>query len=492
MSGGSPGRNNVSPATDVNLAFKPAKTVDVGKNLVWTERLGSLTYGSPVVAGGRVYIATNNGAEHRKQHKGDRGILLCFDESTGKLNWQLTRQKLEAGKANDYPEQGICSSPCVEDDRVYLVTNRAEVMCLDAKGFQDGRNDGVYQTETDKEELDADILWSIDMFTDLKVYPHFLATCSPVIQGDLVFVMTSNGVSENYDGIPSPEAPSILALNKHSGKVVWQNSIPSTASRAPAPYNTILDGQWSSPAVGEIDGRAQVYMAGGDGVLYALDAATGELIWWFDLNPKKSEWKLGGRGTRNGIVATPAFVDRSVVLSVGQDPQNGEGVGHIYRIDATKRGDISPELVDAQGKITANPNSGQIWHYGGNDTDGSITGEKNALLYRRTICTAAIHDGLVLCSDLSGFLHCLDFESGKRYWEYDTFAEVWGSPLIVDGRVLLGDADGELIVVKAGRELDENEVETIRFGSSIYTTPCVANDRLIIAENTRIYAFKIR
>jgi len=489
MWGGSPVRNMVNAATGIDLSFEPAEDATEGKNIIWTATLGSQTYGNPIVAEGKVFVGTNNGGEYREAHKGDRGCLVCFNEADGKFLWQLTREKLPQGRVNDWPEQGICSTPCVENGRLYVATNRCELMCIDIEGFHDGENDGPYKDETDSEELDADIIWSLDMIEDLGVFPHNLATSSPVIHGDLIYLLTSNGVDEAHLEVPSPRAPCFIAVNKNTGELVWENNSPTVDSKAPAPFNNILHGQWGSPAVGEVDGKMQVFMPGGDGVLYSFDALSGELVWWFDLNPKDSAWELGGRGTRNAIISTPVFVENSVLLAVGQDPEHGEGAGHLYRIDATKKGDLSPQVAEA-GAYVDNPNSGQIWHVGGVDEDGSVTGEKNGLLFRRTISTVAVSDGLVYAPDLSGFLHCIDFKTGEKKWVFDTFAAVWGSPMVVDGRVLMGDEDGEMVILKAGPVLEELETKT--FNSSIYSTPTIANGRMFVSDRSRLYAIKVQ
>ena len=482
MWGGTPHRNMVSSMTGADLSFKAATDPANGKNILWTATLGSQTYGNPVVANGKVFVGTNNGGEYREKHKGDRGCLLCFNEADGRFLWQLTREKLPQGRVNDWPEQGICSTPCVEDGKLYVATNRCELMCIDIEGFHDGENDGPYKDEVDAEELDADIIWSLDMIEDLGVFPHNLATSSPVIHGDLVLLLTSNGVDEAHLEVPSPRAPCFIAVNTQTGELVWEDSSPGLDSKAPEPFNNILHGQWGSPALGEVNGKVQVFMPGGDGILYAFDPTNGEMIWWFDLNPKDSAWELGGRGTRNNIISTPVFAENSVVLAVGQDPEHGEGVGHLYRIDATKTGDISPQIADGDG-WKDNPNSGQIWHVGG-------VNEKKELLFRRTISTAAIHDGLVYAPDLSGFLHCVDFKTGEEKWVFDTFAAVWGSPMVVDGKVLLGDEDGEMVVLKAGDTLEE--IETKTFDSSIYSTPTIANGRMYVSDRSRLYAIKVK
>ncbi len=490
MWGGSPSRNMVNLTTGINLDFEPAEVASEGKNVLWTAPLGSQTYGNPIVAGGKVFVGTNNGNEYREKHKGDRGCVVCFDEKDGKFLWQLTREKLPEGRVNDWPEQGICSTPIIENGLMYVATNRCELMCIDVEGFRDGENNGPFKDEVDTEEFDADIVWSLDMIDELGVFPHNLATSSPVIHGDLIMLVTSNGVDEAHLEVPSPRAPCFIAVNKKTGELVWEDNSPALDSKAPAPFDNILHGQWGSPALGEIDGKMQAFMPGGDGVLYSYDVETGELVWWFDLNPKDSAWELGGRGTRNAIISTPVFVDNSVLLAVGQDPEHGEGVGHLYRIDATKKGDVSTQIADGDG-WKANPNSGEIWEVGGvDDEKGTITGEKNGLLFRRTISTVAVADGLVYAPDLSGFLHCIDFKTGRKNWVFDTFAAVWGSPMVVDGHVLMGDEDGEMVILKAGDKLEELATKT--FNSSIYSTPTIANGVMYVSDRSRLYAIKVK
>jgi outer membrane protein assembly factor BamB len=454
-----------------------------GKGVAWSAKLGSQTYGSPIVSQGKVLIGTNNGGNYRSQHQGDRGVLLCFDEQTGEFLWQLTRQKLEDGNPVDWAEQGIASNPVVEGDRLYLVTNRCELMCLDLNGFIDGENDGAVTDEVDREQQDADIVWTLDMRQQLGVYPRNLATSSPVIHGDLVFAITSNGVDESQTTLPSPEAPNFVAVNKQSGAVVWQTN--RLADR-------VLHGQWGSPAVGMINGRAQVIFPGGDGWVYAFEPDTGKELWRFDCNPKAAIWEMGGAGDRNYIVATPVVADNSVIIAVGQDPEHGDGVGHLWRIDATKSGDISAEIGEMGQPGQPNPNSGAIWHYGGSDDDqGSVTGEANEPIMRRTIATAAVAGDLVFIPDIAGFFHCVDWKTGERVWAHDLMTGIWGSATVVAGHVLIGTEDGKLVVMQAARELEVvKELDTVNY-SAIYSTPTVANGHLLLSDRSKLYRIKL-
>lgn len=440
MWGGAPRRNMISSMKNLPQSWD----IKTKRNIKWKADLGTTSYGNPVVADGKVFVGTNNGNPKNPEIQGDKGILMCFRESDGEFLWQAVSDKLESGKANDWPEQGVCSSPAVEGKRLYYVTNRGELVCLDTGGFLDDKNDGPYQGEVYKGRTDADIIWKLDMMKELGVSQHNMANSSPAIWGDFVFLETSNGRDDNHETIPSPRAPSFLAVDKVTGKVAWQDNSPG---------DRILHGQWSSPALGEVGGLMQVFFPGGDGWLYGFNARTGEKLWKFDLNPKDAVWPK----TRNDGIATPVFSDGKVYLAIGQDPENGEGVGHMYCIDPRERGDITE--------------SGRIWHY-----------DK----IRRSISTAAIADGLVYISDFSGFLHCLDVNSGKAYWTFDMLAAVWGSPLAADGKVYLGDEDGDVVVLRAGKEL--KKIAEINMGSSVYSTPVPANGVLYIMSRTELYA----
>lgn len=472
--GGTPSRNMVSNETGISLDFN----LQDGKNVIWSAELGSQTYGNPIVADGKVFVGTNNGAGYRPKHPKDqdKGILLCFDQESGEFLWQLTREKLAAGRVQDWPLQGICSAPHIIGDRLWVVTNRCELMCVDTQGFADGENDGPYQDEVDSEKGDADIVWILDMIQELGVFPHNLATSSPVVYGDNVYLLTSNGVDEAHLDVPSPRAPCFLAVNKDTGEITWENN---------EPFDTILHGQWSSPAVGVVNGQVQIYFPGGDGWLYAFNEQ-GEIVWKFDLNPKETSWELGGAGTRNAIIATPVFYDNSVILGVGQDPEHGEGVGHLWRIDATKTGDISAEVGEIGQPGQPNPNSGVIWHYGGVD-------ENEEEIFRRTMSTVAVANGHVYAADLSGFVHCIDLETGERKWQHDLLSGVWGSPLYVDGKVMIGNEDGILTVLSAdpseAKVLAEFDTQNY---SSIYSTPTIVDGVMYLSDRNRLYAVNLK
>ncbi|MCG8585167.1 MAG: PQQ-binding-like beta-propeller repeat protein [Pirellulales bacterium] len=512
--GGSPGRNNVPNAEGIPSEWEVGEfDLETGerhkegsKNIKWAAKLGSQSYGNPVVAGGKVFVGTNNGASYleRFPNKVDLGCLIAFNEADGKFLWQHSSRKLKSGRVHDWPQQGICCAPLVEGDRLWFVTSRGEVICADTEGFHDDENDGPFKDEEVKDKSEADVIWVYDMMKELGISQHNMCSCSVTAYGDILFVATGNGVDESHLIIPFPKAASFFALDKNTGELLWSDN---------APDNNVLHGQWSSPAFAVLGGVPQVIFAGGDGWVYSYRGDRGkdgkpELLWKFDANPKTTKWILGGRGTRNNIISTPVIYDGKVFVAVGQDPEHGEGQGHLWCIDPTKRGDVSPTLaVKADDEKTIvphrriqavepekgekeipNSNSAVIWHYMGADMndDGEMDFEETM---HRSCGTVAIKDGLLFIADFSGLFHCLDVETGKPHWTYDMLAAAWGSPLIVDGKVYIGDEDGDVAIFKLSKEKQEEPIE-INMGTSVYSTPIVANGTLYISSRNWLFAIE--
>jgi outer membrane protein assembly factor BamB len=440
MWGGAPGRNMVSAAKGLPVRWD----VEKKENIKWSAELGTESYGNPTVAAGMVFVGTNNETPRDPKQAGDRGVVMAFREATGEFLWQHTHPKLESGQANDWPFQGIASSPLADSSRLYYVSNRGVVVCLDIEGFRDKENDGPITDEKLTGLQDADVIWTFDMMKEMGVFPHNLANSSPTVWGDLVFVGTSNGHDETHVKVPAPNAPSVIALNKVTGKVVWSDN--SAGGR-------ILHGQWSSPSVGTIGGVLQLVSAQGDGWVRGFEALTGKKLWEFDTNPKDAVWPK----TRNELIGTPVIVGDRVFIGNGQDPEHGEGIGNFYAIDATKRGDITQ--------------SGKVWQFSN---------------IRRTVSTAAVQDGLLYISDFSGFLYCLDAETGKEIWKHDLLSAVWGSPMVADGKVYLGDEDGDIVVLAHGRE--KKVLAEINMGGPVYGTVTPVNGALFLNTQNRLFA----
>jgi outer membrane protein assembly factor BamB len=482
--GNDPGRNMYSPAKGLPSTFNPGKfkpnseEIDLSttKNVKWVSKLGSQSYGNPVTANGRLLVGTNNAVPRDPRFKDDKSILLCLDEYTGDFLWQLVVPKLASGKVNDWEYLGILSSPDIVGDTAYLVTSRCEVMALDMAGQSNG-NQGKFQDEgqymvgpgkppVEVTSHDADILWKYDMMEELGVFPHNASNCSVITIGDKLYACTSNGQDWTHVNVPSPQSPSFICLDAKTGEFLAEDD----AHIGP----NIKHGEWTSPSVGEVNGKKQVYFGGGDGVLYAFDPEPKKegddsfikKVWWCDCVPEEYKHDAAGKVIKypaaegpSEINATPVFYKNRVYIAIGQDPEHGEGVGHLVCVDATKTGDVTK--------------TGVIWDY------------KDI---HRSISTVSIdpETGLLFVGDFSGFVHCLDAETGKVYWTHDLQAHMWGSTLCADGKVYCGDEDGDFFVFAASKE--KKIISQVNMNAPVLSTPIVANGTLFVATQTHMYA----
>lgn len=480
MWGGTPSRNMVAEARgipdDISSGKFIPKTENIDpkttKNIKWVAKLGSQTYGSPIVAGGRVYVGTNNEAPRDPKQHGDRGVLMCFDEKTGEFLWQLVIPKVGAGKVSDWEYVGLCSSAAIEGERGYVVSNRGELICFDVKGMADG-NAGPYTDEAKFSSVDgkpvevgkhsADIIWVSDIRNDLGIFPHNVSSTSPVIIGDKIFIATSNGVDWSHLNIPAPFAPSLVVCDKNTGKVIGEET-SGVAKR-------VLHASWSSAAYATVKGKPMIVWGGGDGFCYGYDLepyqhaegfpALRELF-RYDANPPEYRTKNGQPlkyATHDGpseLIATVVVQGERAYMAIGQDPEHGDGVGMVSCIDLNGKGDITGKAVWVNKDIG------------------------------RTISTPSVDGDLMYQAEYKGDIHCLDAKTGKQIWVHQTNSRIWSSTLVADGKVYCGNEDGELVILKAGRE--KKLIGKVDFYTPVYCTPVAANNVLFVTTHTHIFA----
>ena len=106
-----------------------------------------------------------------------------------------------------------------------------------------------------------------------------------------------------------------------------------------------------------------------------------------------------------------------------------------------------------------------------------------------------IQDDILYIADFSGLFHCLDAKTGEEYWIYDLFAGCWGSPLLVRGKVYIGDDAGKVTIFRHSADPaialpDGAPLAQIEMPDAIYSTPIVANNVLYIATKNTLYAIQ--
>jgi outer membrane protein assembly factor BamB len=422
---------------------------------------------------------------------------MCFDETSGNFLWQLVVPKREEDPYFDWPKTGISSPATVEGDRVYLVSNRGEVLCLDARGLSNG-NDGPFRDEAaylspptnsgaaprfvigaeitpephrpppeaarlQPGPTDADILWRYDLVAESGIWPHDGAHGSVLIHGDHLYVNSGTGVDNTHKRIRRPDAPSLVVLDKHTGRLVARDD----ERMAPQVFHAT----WCSPSLAEVNGRPLVFFAGGNGVVYAFEpvrrASRGEgsklkKVFQFDFDPTapKSEVHRFNGNRREGpsnIYGMPVFHEGRLYLAGGGDIWWGKNEAWLKCVDATKTGDVTT--------------TGLVWTYP---------------LNKHVMATPAISDGLVFIADCGRTFHCVDARTGAAVWTHEIKGEVWASPYVADGKVYLGTRSGNFYVFGARRE--KAVLAEMALGNPISGTATAANGVLFVATMTHLYA----
>jgi outer membrane protein assembly factor BamB len=331
------------------------------------------------------------------------------------------------------------------------------------------------------------------MYADeaVRCRPSDACNGSPLIDGDLVYVTTSNGV-DRIITVPieedaarrcfAPDAPTLIVLDKRTGRFLAKDTAPTAAN--------MLHGQWSSPSMGTVQGRKLIFLGGGDGACYAFEALSGvpkepvtlKTAWWVDCIPPEYRsfggmdlmvhYTLGDKRRRDTInelndgsfvgmseiIATPVFYKDRVYVAIGRDPDHGRGRGALLCLDASQSGDSTE--------------TGKLWTYQGLD---------------RSISTVSIADGLLYVADVAGRLHCLDAETGTVHWVYDSKSRVISSTLVADGKVYLPN-EKHLDILAAGRTM--KLLSQISLGAPSWSTPVAANGTLYVASKKYLWAVR--
>lgn len=442
-------------------------------NLLWELKLASHQYTIPLLDAGQLFIGIN---DHYLDRDGlttsGGGLLRCLDPDRGTTQWEMVIPRYEEGDiAPSHFNRwkcGVCSQPALDDEHLYIVGPRGDVLCLDRKGQTDG-NAGPFLDETAYMEAppgyalkptDGDIVWAYNMVNNIQVVPHDVCGSSPLLVGDYLYACTSNGQDNKHRYIVNPKAPALIVLDRKTGRLV--------AVEDEGISKRTLHCNWSSPVAATVNGETVILFGGGDGVLYAFEAVsttsdqpqTLKKRWAYDCCPaeyRTQTYSSHNKRTPGGpseIISVPTVVGGRVYVPIGQSPLHGAGQGMLTCIDI------------ATGK--------KVWA---------------SSQVERTTAQPAVADGLLFISDYSGRLSCLDAENGALYWQHDLEAGVWcASPVVADGKVYISTEKNVLWILEADR--DKRVVKRSRLNSQAIT-PMVQGDRFFLPTQKRLFALKI-
>jgi len=472
----------VGSLPSIAAASRALPDVFRSEDLLWEIKLGTHQYTIPRIDDGRVFIGINDrGLEHPVLYRTGGGIVMCLDQSTGEMIWQLVIPRYMEG-ANppfhfNHWQCGVCSRPAMDGKRLYIVGPRGDVLCLDRDGQKDG-NDGPFVDEVEYmgvrrhpeyrlAETDGDIIWRFNMIKEVSVVPHDVCGSTPLLHGDYLYVCTSNGQDDKHKYVVNPLAPTLIVLDKNTGRLA--------ATDGELIGKRMFHGNWSSPVAAEIKGQEMILFGGGDGILYAFEPLPAEggkkprtlkKIWQHDCNPPDyrvrdgqeipySGWKSKSPDGPSEIIATPVVHNERIYIAIGQSPIHGPGKGMLSCIDG------------ATGR--------KVWESRSVD---------------RTLSDAAIEDGLLYISDFSGRLNCLDADTGKLYWQHELGAGVWSaSPVVVDGKVYISTERNRFWAFKAGRQKQVLAESRVR---SMAITPTSQDGVFYLPTQNRLFALELK
>jgi outer membrane protein assembly factor BamB len=321
--------------------------------------------------------------------------------------------------------------------------------------------------------LDADILWLFDLTKGAGIWSHDGAHSSILIHGGHLYLNSGTGVDNTHKKIRTPDAPSLVVFNKHTGAYVARDD------ERIAP--NIFHCTWSSPAMGDVNGKPLLFFCGGNGVVYGFEplpplnpvpglraetAASGlkklKKVFEFDFDPGAPKtnvhrYNSNRRESPSNIFGMPVLAGGKLFVAGGGDIFWGKNESWLKCLDVTRTGNITETAT--------------VWSYP---------------LGNHVMSTPAVYEGMVFIADCERKMHCVDAATGRPYWTDDIAGQAWASPYVVDGKVYLGTRSGDFYVWAAARE--KRRISHRPLKVPISATVTAAQGVLYLATMQNLYA----
>jgi outer membrane protein assembly factor BamB len=217
------GPDSTGVAADALIPAKP--------KIDWSAALPGRGLASPIVVGGKVFIACSSGPKQERLH------VICFNADDGAKIWE--RQLNATGRTMSHPKTSVAAcTPCSDGKRVFALWS-----CNDLAGF----------------DLDGNLLWVRGLTADYPNASNSLGMASsPIVIGETVVTMIEND-SESYT----------VGVDAQTGRNLWKLDRPKSAN-------------WTSPVPFRADAKATpVALLQSSKGLLAVDATSGSQLWEF-------------------------------------------------------------------------------------------------------------------------------------------------------------------------------------------------------------------
>lgn len=358
------GPNGDGITSETNLPLK----WDASNNVRWKVALPGPGNSTPIVWGDKVFIT-------QAVPKDKRRTLMCFDRANGKLLWQSG--VVYAEPETTHATNPYCSaSPVTDGERIIVSFASAGVYCYDLNGKE---------------------LWERDLGKQDHIWGN---AASPVIFGDSCYLNFGPG-----------ERTFLIAMDKRTGKTLWQHDEPGGRSGNPEPGKANRDiwiGSWSDPILRKTNGRNELIMTY-PGRICAFDPKTGKELWTCaGLNP---------------LVYTSPIYSDGIVVGMG-----GFG-GMSAAVKAGGNGDVT---------------SKRLWHH-----------PKT----KQRIGSAIIHEGYIYILNDPGVAECYELKTGKLIWEErikgpGPSGQNWSSVMLSGDRLYALTQGGDAVVFRASPKFE--------------------------------------
>lgn len=338
-----------------------------GTHLLWKLPFGGRN--TPIVLNGRVYF--NAPVDEGTPCSGER--VVCVNADSGELIWERRFHVfLTDIVENRVGWTSVAGDP--ETGNIYCHGTGGELICWDGDGNE---------------------LWRRSLTEEFgRISGYGGRLFSPIVDEDRVVI----SFASSSWGAQARGAHRILALDKHTGEVVWW---ADPAGRPPQ------DTTYATPVVAVIDGERLIIAPNADGWVYALHSRTGRTVWKFQLS------KLA-------LNSSPVVDGHYVYVAHGEENVDTTVMGRLVCVDGRGRGDITK--------------TNEVWR-----VDGLGMG----------YASPAVASGRVYAVDNSANLYCVDARDGRVYWQYSLGRVGKGSPVVTaDGVIYVGEQNGIFYILR--------------------------------------------
>lgn len=366
----------------------------------WSFQTGDWVTGTPIVSGGVVYIGSWD------------GHMYALRESDGSLVWSFDGGRFpQIEKCST--TYGIDSTAALSGGKLYFGNGLAQLYALNASNGQ-----LIWRTQL-ADPNQAFHVWDSPLVFDGKIYVGLASHCvNPCVPGRLVCV------------------------DANDGRVLW--------SFAAAPDGSTGGAVWSSPAVDAA--RRLIYVGTGNyctgvdthsSTVIALNADTGALVWRFKKIPDgdKNNLDFGSSPVLFDTGSTPVIaIPSKDGHCYALNRATGELLWDTVVTDGNSIGGSIASPAAAYGKIyfggTVQLTTGKVVAL--DQRDGRIVWE--AAQSKAVLGAAAVAGGVLLIGGIDGGLRAYDASSGTQLWSAQRGAMA-GGVSISKSRVFVGSMD---------------------------------------------------